>query len=344
MSWLAGDPRSMNQDFSAEQFVENLLNEGSKVPCDETSDAFNNNLKLPPYYDEQLFKKGQEFFYRNIFGLFLSKFLGLIALLTLPSSVNILVMTNMSSTEMSAYKRYMATIFHMCLWYDEKFRPGSRSWDSIGTVRGLHNSASKRSCACLKYRITQKDMALTQFGFMGFGLVRSRMMGVHCASEEELKGFIHLWRTVGHVLGIEERFNICRESVAETKEICNLLIEKVFRPRLKSPSKHFKKMSSALINGLWTMNPILEFKVFTLYLQMALEDNSNVHSQPGFNLLTWQKKFKLYFILYTLWSLQFNVLRITHNYIQIIALWLMKCFPFLAYYKYGKANSLVKVK
>ncbi|XP_023312752.1 uncharacterized protein LOC111692857, partial [Anoplophora glabripennis] len=111
--------------FSAEQFVENLLNEGSKVPCDETSDAFNNNLKLPPYYDEQLFKKGQEFFYRNIFGLFLSKFLGLIALLTLPSSVNILVMTNMSSTEMSAYKRYMATIFHMCLWYDEKFRPGS---------------------------------------------------------------------------------------------------------------------------------------------------------------------------------------------------------------------------
>lgn len=51
-------------------------------------------------------------------------------------------------------------------------------------------------------------MALTQFGFMGIGLVRSKMVGVHYASEEELKGFLHLWRIVGHVLGIEDRLVI----------------------------------------------------------------------------------------------------------------------------------------
>lgn len=69
----------------------------------------------------------------------------------------------------------------------------------------MHNSASNQSSNKLKIRITQKDMALTQFGFMGFGLVRSKMVGVHEASEDEWQAFIHVWRVVGYMLGLEER-------------------------------------------------------------------------------------------------------------------------------------------
>ncbi|KAJ8944693.1 hypothetical protein NQ314_009400 [Rhamnusium bicolor] len=189
--------------FSSEEFVENLLNEGSVVPCDETSDSFNNNMKLPPYYDEEIFKKGQDFFHRNIFGIFFSKLLGLIALLTLSASLKILIMTNKSSTEMSAYKRYVSTIFHMCVWYDEDFKPGSR-------------------------------------------------------------------------------FNICRESVTETKEICNLLIEKVFHPALEKSGEDFDKMSKALINGMWVMNPMLAYDVFLIYLHMALENTNSPENRTDF--------------------------------------------------------------
>lgn len=69
----------------------------------------------------------------------------------------------------------------------------------------MHNAASKQSNIKLKYRISQRDMALTQFGFMGFALVRSKMVGVHEATEEEWKAFIHIWRVVGYILGVEER-------------------------------------------------------------------------------------------------------------------------------------------
>lgn len=69
----------------------------------------------------------------------------------------------------------------------------------------MHNAASRYGYRILNYKINQRDMALTQFGFMGFALVRSTKVGIHDATEDELKGFIHLWRVVGYVLGIEDK-------------------------------------------------------------------------------------------------------------------------------------------
>lgn len=77
---------------------------------------------------------------------------------------------------------------------------------SIEDVKRKHNAASKQSMRRLKYRFSQMDMALTQFGFMGFGLVRGAMVGIHNAKEEDLRGFIHVWRVLGYVLGIEDRY------------------------------------------------------------------------------------------------------------------------------------------
>jgi hypothetical protein len=50
-------------------------------------------------------------------------------------------------------------------------------------------------------------MVLTQFGFMGFGLLVPEKLGLNGSSEEQ-EGFIHFWRTVGHLLGIEDRSGI----------------------------------------------------------------------------------------------------------------------------------------
>lgn len=44
-------------DFSAKLFVKELLTTGDQVSCDETNDEFDRNNKLPPFYDEELFKR-----------------------------------------------------------------------------------------------------------------------------------------------------------------------------------------------------------------------------------------------------------------------------------------------
>lgn len=44
-------------DFSAEDFVNNLLNKGCDVICDDTSEHFDQQNALPSYYNEELYKR-----------------------------------------------------------------------------------------------------------------------------------------------------------------------------------------------------------------------------------------------------------------------------------------------
>lgn len=47
-------------------------------------------------------------------------------------------------------------------------------------------------------------MALTQFGFIGIAIMKSKTLGF-TGSDEEFEGFIHVWRTIGYCMGIEDR-------------------------------------------------------------------------------------------------------------------------------------------
>lgn len=80
-----------------------------------------------------------------------------------------------------------------------------RLWKSLSAVRKMHNSASKSSDKAGDNRISQKDMALGQVALVGFSISRSKFFGIHHATEEELYAFIHVWRVIGYLLGIEDR-------------------------------------------------------------------------------------------------------------------------------------------
>lgn len=79
-----------------------------------------------------------------------------------------------------------------------------RLFVSLKNVRKKHCIASKRSCEAGIGRISQLDMALTQFGFMGFTLLCADYLGV-ATNDEELDGLLHFWRVIGRMLGTEER-------------------------------------------------------------------------------------------------------------------------------------------
>lgn len=48
-------------------------------------------------------------------------------------------------------------------------------------------------------------MVLTQFGFMGFAVWQTKLVGIHGAENDELEGFIHFWKVIGHLMGIDDR-------------------------------------------------------------------------------------------------------------------------------------------
>lgn len=76
---------------------------------------------------------------------------------------------------------------------------------SMKRVKAFHNSASLKSRNINCPPITQQDMVLTQFGFMGFCIARTEDVGIHGATNEELEGFVHFWKVVGSIMGIQDR-------------------------------------------------------------------------------------------------------------------------------------------
>lgn len=325
---------------SAQEFVSNVLSEGAKISCDASSDNFHNCDTLPPFYDEELFKRGQKFFYKHLFAMFFAKCLGLIAVLSVPSVLKILMFTKMSSSELTAYKRYVATIMHMKVWYDSDFKPGSKLWRSIADVRSRHNSASNRSCSAGMHRITQKDMTITQFGFVGISVCRSKMLGIHNATDEEWKAFIHVWRVIGYLMGIEDRFNLCDGTLEETRERCNILMEQVFRPYIEQKDENFINMSRYMVNGLRCINIILKFETIMYYLHILSQDeNNNKKLQSTCYSLNSSQKSNLNLLATVVHMLSWDWFRIFQNYCHILTLWLMKVFPLLAAYQFGISNA-----
>ncbi|KAJ8974970.1 hypothetical protein NQ317_004807 [Molorchus minor] len=302
------------------------------------------NMSCRLFTTKPFFKKGQQFFHKHIFSIFFSDCLGLMVFAICPNNSTNIDFYKMSGNCMMAYRRYLATIFHMNVWYESDFKPGSRLWRSLAEIRNKHNSASKRSCISDLGEITQKDMALTQFGFMGFALVRSKMVGIHEASEEEWKAFLHVWRVVGYVLGIEDRFNLCNRSVKETRDICNLLIDQVYRPYVEKKDEDFISMCTYLVNGLWSMSPIINVKSLFCYLHIIVQNNvKNEKIQPTYMKLNFVQNLNFNVLLYSMYLLQYNWFRIYQNFTKVVSLWLMKVFPFLAYYQFGIANSHVYI-
>lgn len=92
---------------------------------------------------------------------------GLLSVLAVPTMISVVEATNQSSNAYTAYRRYIQTLFHTVNWYRYDLKLGTPSWKSVETVRRLHSNATAR---CQKMGIgfiSQKDMSLTQFGFMG---------------------------------------------------------------------------------------------------------------------------------------------------------------------------------
>lgn len=147
--------------------------------------------------------RAQQVFANNFFAVFYGMYLGLLAILAIPSILNVLVFTEKSSSDQTAYKRYMQTIYHTLSWFRHDLKPGTKAWNSLAAVRKFHFSASKSAQKATVGLISQKDMAITQYGFIGFIVLSQKQTGVQ-ATREEIEDFCHFWRVLGHIIGIKD--------------------------------------------------------------------------------------------------------------------------------------------
>ncbi|XP_014256754.1 uncharacterized protein LOC106670710 [Cimex lectularius] len=298
--------------------VEDILENGSHKPLD-TSPAL-----LPPWYDHELVLRGQDYFSCNLFNMFVVKLSGLLSLLSIPSILEVLRLTNKSYTPLLAYKRYLQTINQMLTWYQSDLRnPNSQGRHSMEVVRKHHAFASKSYGP-----ITQKDMAVTQFGFVGFAITSYDQLGL----PKEQTGLIHLWRVIGHMLGIQDRFNLFRGCDLCTRSACLEMRKRIFGPYVNDPPKHYHTMSKALLDGMWPLVPLMNQAAFVEHTRRLCGLPSKELTLLPFVFLYWQ------IIIHRLSQIKvvaFVMLPIL-NFQIWLTLFIQKTVPILAFIAFGK--------
>lgn len=260
-------------DGAGEELARRIMDDSKNVPVDTTQCK-----SFPPWFDEKKFKRGQDFFHDNFFALFVSKLSGLLVILAVPSILKVLILTGKSSEPVTAFKRYLDTILHMLEWYKGNIADTESSLHkSLLAVRSKHCAASKSASASQFGPISQQDMALTQFGFMGFALIHKERLGIQ-GSDEDLEGFLHVWRTIGHFMGIQDRYNLCQlsDNVAESTRCCQIICARVFKPLMERPHEDFPSMCTALLLGVKAFVPSNDPDGFLLFTNSLCGIDVNV--------------------------------------------------------------------
>ena len=80
----------------------------------------------------------------------------------------------------------------------------SRYYKSLNVVRWKHATSSKRSIENGGKGVSQRDIVLTQFAFIGYVLTRPEKFAL-TNSLHSREGINHFWRVTGYLLGIPDR-------------------------------------------------------------------------------------------------------------------------------------------
>lgn len=115
--------------------------------------------------------------------------------------------------------------------------PGGRGFECCLEVRALHGSVRRRVRArdeawdaeTLGVPVNQEDMAVTLLAFSYNVLVGVEFLKGRRLSRAEEEDYLHLWRYLGHLLGVEDRYNPCL-SYAHAKATLESIVLHILEP------------------------------------------------------------------------------------------------------------------
>ncbi|KAL0124551.1 hypothetical protein PUN28_006416 [Cardiocondyla obscurior] len=333
---------------AVEKRLQTILTEGAK-----TAMNFEDmKPELPSFYDERKFRLGQQAFYNNVFSMMIAKLCGLVSLLSISTILDVVMFTKKSGTPCLAYRRYAETILHTFVWHekDPNGKP-NEFLESLKIVRRKHCVAFKRSTEAGVHKPSQLDMALAQFGFIGYSIISEDYLGIK-TTPEEMEGVVHLWRVIGSMLGMDDKFNLCTGTVEETRALCQRLLEDVFVPALATRSENFNYMGNVMLESLWFVNINIEplaFTAFTLHLAASTARNNNhsieidTSTMPFYSwyLFNLQHLVLKYLMQPSAWWFPF--FRAIFNSLMRLSIYLVKYHPWLAYWKFGKKYAEINI-
>ena len=128
--------------------------------------------------------------------------------------------------------------------------------------------------------ISQLDMAVTQFCFMGFISLFPKSFGIHGRDNRGLEGFVHVWALIGYHLGIEDDFNLGLNSNFQNRQ---LVLSQILLPNLQDCDLNTVKLWTSLAAGISSFVPCISLHAILLYIVTRLLNTQAVQIQNLFN-------------------------------------------------------------
>jgi len=122
--------------------------------------------------------------------------------------------------------------------------------------------------------VSQFDMALTQWAFIGILILYPKQCGLHPTTKQEVEELIYFWRVMGYLNGIEDRFNTCSGNYEETYTCFKIIWDEIYKPiviRNPRPSPTGYEMTKGIVIALRVFNPSIKWVCFMKYWYKVLE-------------------------------------------------------------------------
>lgn len=254
---------------SPEEALIHLRENGVKKLIDFSSnDSINSK---PKWLDEVRFAKAKDAINKYQMGVDFSSFTGLLLILQIPDALEPLLSTGKSKDIPSLFDRYLSTIIHVRSWYtDDIFDPSTKGYKSIRQVRAMHRNVQrimnekftvKDHYGRTRAWMTQYDVAITQFSFLGLALIHPEKCGLIAATEEELELIAYYWRVLGHMMGLELEFNTFQyDRYEDIHKFLTLMFDQEFKSKLNRENCEIGlAMTQGICKGLKNFLPLITF-------------------------------------------------------------------------------------
>lgn len=186
-------------------------------------------------------------------------------------------------------------------------------------------------------------------------MIKPHMLGIQ-VSQDNFEAMVHFWRVIGHMIGIQDRYNLCTDSWNTTRPRLELVLHDIYKPALEGAPARFIDMATALIEGLWCFNPFLTTETFLyftkimsgcegyVYLGSDLRQLESVSNDANVSRMHWYSRFILFFqfTMHT-YALNFALVRWYMNAQLRVSVFIIKYFPFLAIYQFGLNKAFVRI-
>lgn len=210
--------------------------------------------------------KASDFFHSNLFLMFVTMLSGLYSLLYVPTIAQVLKETRITDTAVKAFARYNETLNHILRWYSYS---GEDRMKSLKKVRKLHDNTVRRILNIDGgIPVSQHDLVVTQWAFIGPILVMPEGFGFSNVSDEKLHPVMQLMYCVGRELGIKNEYNVCQGTVQDARAYAKDILNEIIVPNLSAKSDP-QGLGGPLIRGANILNPLIHPEAFPLWIKQT---------------------------------------------------------------------------